>query len=234
MVETKPEWEITFEEFLRRLNFTARNFRERLDLPVVSQLKKVLPLRDLKKVNSIIPVSEKMLFGMLKSIKTSDGQYPFKNSEFKILKIDPRQLKIGQKYAYRENWIQLMQDLPDLFSKHSVLGSGITHLGAFIIFGTDTIEESAMAFYIPPIVEQHGNDLVVMDGIHRNYIVKQIGVSITAIEAKKVSVDFPCSCQEWSELRSISLTEKPLDINERYFDLRKPLFRDLKYLGIDG
>lgn len=34
--------------------------------------------------------------------------------------------------------------------------------------------------------------------------------------------------------RLIPLAEKPANINDRYFELKKNLFRDLKYLGIDG
>ncbi len=233
-VQVKPEWEIEFEEFLRRLNFTTRKFKESLELPPVNRVKRVLPLRDIAKIVSVIPMSESLLFKMISGVQTNDKQQPFKDASLKIINIDPLQVKIGQKFAYMENWVRLMQDLPGLFSAQYAMGHGIIHLGAFTVFGNDASGEEALAFYVPPIVEQHGNNLVIMDGIHRNYIVKQIGASILAVEVKNVSASFPCSCQEWSELRCISLMEKPKDINERYFDLKVDLFRDLKYFGIDG
>ncbi len=73
-----------------------------------------------------------------------------------------------------------------------------------------------------------------MDGIHRNYIAKQAGLAINAILVNSVSLPFPCDPRNWSEIQVISLADKPKDINERYFELQKELFRDLKYLGIDG
>ena len=75
---------------------------------------------------------------------------------------------------------------------------------------------------------------MVMDGIHRDYIGKQTGLALTVIVAENISLPFPCSAKSWSDIKVISLSEKPKDINERYFDLKKELFRDLKYLGIDG
>jgi len=99
---------------------------------------------------------------------------------------------------------------------------------------TEQLNAPALACYLPPIVERHGKNKVIMDGIHRNYIAKQYGVSINAILVEEISIPFPCGMREWDELQAISLDKKPADINERYFDLTKELFRDLKYLGIDG
>jgi len=45
---------------------------------------------------------------------------------------------------------------------------------------------------------------------------------------------FPCSPKNWKEIEIISLNDKPKNLEDRYFDLQKGLFRDLKYLGIDG
>ena len=73
-----------------------------------------------------------------------------------------------------------------------------------------------------------------MDGIHRDYITKQLGCTINAILIKNVAIPFPCGIKSWEEIKVIGLAEKPKDINERYFNLQKELFRDLKYLGIDG
>lgn len=229
-----PEWQIDFEEYLQHLNLNERDFRNRLQLPAVGKVKRVIPLKDVQKTESILPMTQEFLFQVLRKVKTVDGQVPFSNSEFEMLKIDPLQLRIGQKYAYRENYLGLLEGLSGLFSQQHVINSGITNLGAFMVFGRDVYEQPVLAFYIPPIVEHHGYGLVIMDGIHRDYMTLQMGATIFAIVVSSVSVPFPCSAQKWKELKMISLAEKPLDANERYFDLRKNLFRDLKYLGIDG
>jgi hypothetical protein len=233
-VTAKPEWEIPFEEYLKRLDIGEDRFRARLDLPVVGRIKKVLPLKDMKVVSSLVPLTQELLFRILKGVKTNDGQRPFRNTEFEMMKFDPLQLRIGQKFAYRENYINLLEGLSDVFAKDYAINPGITRIGAYVVFGKDGNGENALAYYIPPIVEFHNNEPVIMDGIHRNYITLKVGGTIYAIVARTISVPFPCSGRSWKEIKVISLTEKPKDMKERYFDLRQELFRDLKHLGIDG
>ena len=92
-----------------------------------------------------------------------------------------------------------------------------------------------MACYIPPIIEVHGSRSLIMDGIHRNYIARQSGLStINALLVENIEVPFPCSVNNWKEVQVIPLADKPKNLEDRYFDLQKGLFRDLKYLGIDG
>lgn len=229
-----PEWEIDFEKYLEHLNLNERDFRNCLQLPPVGKIKRVIPLKDIQEVGSILPLTQEFLFQILRKVKTLDNQSPFQNSEFEMLKLDPLQLRIGQKYAYRENYIGLLEGLSGIFCQKHAINSGITNLGAFMVFGRDVYNQQVLAFYIPPIVEQHNFGLVIMDGIHRDYMTLQMGVTIFALVVSSVSVPFPCSAQKWKELKMIGLAEKPPDINERYFDLRQNLFRDLKYLGIDG
>ena len=234
--ETKLEWEIKFEDYLSRIGKTQNHFRESLKLPPLRKTERVVPLRYLKNIISITQLTKNLLFEILSQIKTLDGQRPFKNASFKVIHVDPKDLKVGQKYVYTENWTELIRDFSEIFCVDYVFGSGLTSLGAYMAYGTVSENENdcAIAFYIPPIVEQHSNGLVIMDGMHRNWIIKQVGVTISVIKVENISVPFPCSCQAWREVKDISLTQKPKDINERYFDLRQNLFRDLKYLGIDG
>lgn len=233
-----PEWQMDFEEYLDHLKLTERRLRDRFQLPVVGGVKKVLPLKDLREVRSILPLSHEFLREMLIKVKTQDNQLPFAEATFCIRHVDPRELKLGQRFVYRENYVALLEELPQLFVNTFAVASSITAMGAFSVFGRGPDSEPAMAFYLPPIVEKHrlesGEELVIMDGMHRNFLTRQFGATIAAIVAKNVTIPFPCACKEWSAVTAISLADKPADINERYFGLRKNLFRDLKYLGIDG
>ena len=229
-----PEWRIDQDEYLKRLSFSKKDFKDCLKLPTIKNITQILPLRDIKTIESLIPISFEMLCYLIRRIKTLDGRLPFKDVKMKMVKIDPHQLKIGQKFAYRENYQKLLEEVPGIFNRVLVNTGGLGDLGAFFVFGMDQNNSYSLACYIPPIIEKHGSDLVVMDGIHRNYIAKQTGIALNAIILENVSLPFPCSAKEWSELQVISLTTKPKDINDRYFDLQKGLFRDLKYLGIDG
>ncbi len=227
----RPEWEIPADDFWTR--FSPDRFNHGLRLPNLNTVQVILPLRDMKEVESIVPMRRNTLAYFISRITTLDGQPVFADNEIEMLKLDPRLLKIGQKFAYRENYVYLLESVTDIFDEFMITG-GLGELGAFFAFGRDENERKCMALYIPPIIEQHGADLVIMDGIHRDYIIKNTGMVINAVVVKNVTTPFPCSFHTWDELVVISLNEKPKDINERYFDLRKNLFRDLKFLGIDG
>lgn len=229
----KPEWEISKNEFFRRMNLTERDFEAKLSLPDLHAIKRIVPLKSLSLVESVVPLSHALLFELISKIRTMDGQLPFKNSKISLCKVDPRNLKIGQKFAYRENYQGILETLPNILQKFAIAG-GFGDLGAYLFSGMDEGGQYAMAFYLPPIIEQHVADFVVMDGIHRNLLNKQMGSTILAIVVKNVDVEFPCGRRNWEELTIIDWAQKPTDINKRYFDLKQNLFRDLKFLGIDG
>lgn len=229
-----PEWEISFEEYLERIKLNLECFKEQLNLPKINSVKKVIPLRDMLKILSIISIKKDFLEKIIRGIKTIDQTLnPFKSSELGLIKVDPHHLKIGQKFVYRENYQGLLEDMPRIFDEF-LTSVGFCDLGAFMIFGLDVRENYCLAYYLPPLIEKHEKEIIIMDGIHRNFINKQIGHTMNAILIEKIGAPFPCSVHSWKEIKIISLKDKPKDINKRYFDLNKNLFRDLKYLGIDG
>lgn len=229
-----PEWEIEKNEFLRRIESSDIDFQNGLCLPSFQSIERVVPLRYLQNITDApVPMSHKMLLKLISHIKTLDKQSPFEKFTIELSKLDPKQLKIGQKFVYRENYQSLLENLSGLFGRFAI-PCGVADLGAYFIFGKDMDGLSAMACYTPPIIELHKSDLVIMDGIHRSYITKQLGSTISAIIVRGVSIPFPCGLHSWDDIQVISLTNKPKNINERYFALRKELFRDLKYFGIDG
>lgn len=229
-----PEWQIDFPEFLGRLQLTTSKFEDIVQLPKAEILRKVIPLKDLSNLSAITPISSELFHRLLVNVKTLDGQEPFHSAKFRLHKVDPRQLLIGQKFAYRENYCGMLENLSDLFQGKYMINCGITDLGAYIVFGEGADGQKAISIYLPPIVEHHNGELVIMDGIHRNFIALRMGATITAIIATGVSVKFPCSPRSWRELRVISQTEKPKALTDRFFELNQGGFRDLKHFGIDG
>jgi len=148
-------------------------------------------------------------------------------------KIDPTHLKVGQKFVYREKYLELIEVVPDIFCGFAIC-NGLADLGAYFVIGLNGSDDIAIACYLPPIIEHHDSNLIVMDGVNRNFIGRQTGQALNSILVEHVDADFPCSTRSWKEVRIVPLSEKPKDLKDRYFDLRKELFRDLKYLGIDG
>lgn len=230
-----PKWKITQEEYLRRLHMDSEEFVASLHLPKVKRVRTIVPLRDMQNIESLIPISAEMLNYILRSIRTMSGHKAFPRGHVHMLNLDPRQLRVGQKFVYRETYQKIMEDVPNIFKAFLVSnGDGLGNLGPYFAFGTTAQNEYAMACYIPPVVEKHGLDMVIMDGIHRNFIARQAGTTINAIVIDKVQMPFPCGFREWSDIKVIPASEKPAELNKRYFDLNAELFRDLKYLGIDG
>ena len=230
------EWEIEKGEYLRRLGCSEQEFSERLQLPKMRGVRRVVPLKHLARVESVIPLSLDLLKKVLREVKTMSGEAPFRRAEFELMSMNPSHLLVGQKLAYRENYQNLLENVPSFFGRFAI-PPGITQLGAYFIFGEDRDGLTSLACYLPPIVERHVGSqagLIIMDGIHRNFITKQTGGTIIVIIVRNVEIPFPCEPHPWSDLRVIPLAEKPTEMNERYFGLRKELFRDLKYLGIDG
>src|SRR3989338_107184 len=229
-----PQWQIDSDEYLERLGLDRKGFEKELKLPRINDLKKIIPLREIKMVQSIVPIPFELLLYLVRKIQTLDGQWPFKNAEISQVIANPPQLKIGQKYVYRENYQNLLENVGDLFQ--NILGEWgrLGKLGAYFVFGLNGDGNYSMACYLPPIIEVHNSKSYVMDGIHRNFICLKTGLTINALRIKNIEVPFPCSAKNWDEIVCIPLMDKPKNREKRYFDLQKDLFRNLKYLGIDG
>lgn len=228
------QWQITPDEYLKRLELNIEDFERRLQLPQVNEVTKIIPLKELHKIESIVPIGSDLLLYLIKRIRTLDGQMPFINSTIRQVVVNPNQPKIGQKYVYRENYQQLLENISGIFNPLLGEWGGLGNLGAYFVFGYNGDNKYSMACYIPPIIEIHKSKPLIMDGIHRNYIARQTGLTINALIVKNVSVPFPCSPKNWREIQVIPQNEKPKNLEDRYFELQKGLFRDLKYLGIDG
>lgn len=229
-----PKWQIDPKKYLERLNFTIEDFKHQLHLPQVEDITKIIPLRDMKSVESLIPINRDLLSYIIEQIRTLGGNIIFADVKIQMVKLDPRHTKIGQRFVYRETYQKILEDIPGIFHRFLVTNGGLGDLGPYFVFGFDENNSYCLACYIPPIIEKHGSDLIIMDGIHRNFIAKQAGMALNAILVEGVKMPFPCSVKDWEMISVIPVLEKPKDINERYFDLNKDLFRDLKYLGIDG
>lgn len=227
-------WQIDSEEYLKRLGLNRKDFEKQLKLPRTEEITKIIPLREIREVHSVIPINSELLLYLVKKIQTLDGQRPFENSSIRQVVVNSNQLKIGQKYVYRENYQQLLENISDIFRNFLGEWGGLGNLGAYFVFGLNKDGCYSMACYIPPIIEVHNSKPLIMDGIHRNYIGRQTGLTINALIVKNVEVPFPCSVKNWNRIRIVPLNEKPQKLEDRYFDLQKNLFRDLKYLGIDG
>lgn len=220
---------IEFGEFLKRTGFSKDAF----NFGVLRKLEKVVSLRSIETVLAINAMPVEYLERLLKKIGlASDPEHKiYKRSRIHRLRVDPNGLYIGQKYVYRQKYIDIMENFKEIFHGFTI-SRGLSKLTPLIIFGKDKDGTVTLAHYITPIFEVHGGKMVILDGIHRDFIIKNAGTTIESIVIEKIDVPFPCEPHGWENIEVTP--EKPQKMEDRYFELRPELFRDLKSVGIDG
>ncbi len=231
-------WRIPIREYRQRLGADLqRMLMVQHDTRQDDLVDQVVPLRDIVEIHRITPLKHEFVWRLLQRVSTTDNQFPFASCskmDMNLVSMDPRLLKVGQRFVYREKYTSLLEHVPVLFRGHWLAKGGIHTLGAYSIVGEDKEGETSLAFYLPPIIERHGHDFVLMDGIHRNFICHQHGTTTSALIVNNVSVPFPCEAMPWSSTNVIPLTERPQNVEDRFFGLTPAHMRNLKFLGIDG
>jgi len=219
---------IDMEVFEERIGISRKQLAH-----VWDHAEKVVSLRDMVKVESVqvMPLDylRRLLVGT--RLEGDTGEHPYKNCDIKLARMDPASLVVGQTFIERRKYQSLLEGFSDIFHGYCVT-RGVAKCNALIVLGRTATNELVIAHYIPPIVEQ-GDDacLRLLDGVHRNFIVMAVGTTIETIILHGVKVPFPCGLSGWHSLRLVD--EKP-PRQERFSHLRPELFRDVKFVGIDG
>lgn len=192
----------------------------------------IVSLRDITEILSMQAMPVEYLESLLYNVGlTSDpDRKPYKGCTISFMRLDPRSVKVGQTFIEREKYCNFLESFSNLFNGFCV-SRGVAKCTAYIILGKTRDNMLCIAHYLPSIIEVHDNVNVLLDGVHRNYLVMNIGTTQEAIFVNGVKEQFPCALQTWDRVSVV--TQKP-PLNERYFDLKEHLFRDVKFLGIDG
>jgi hypothetical protein len=155
---------------------------------------------------------------------------PFAGRKIRRMRADPEMFSVGQTFVEQKKLLALQTDFFDIF-RGSGATRGFAKRGAMIILGRTASGELAVAHYVPPIIERHGHMHGLLDGVHRCYTAMRVGTTIEVIKVSDVQTPFPCGFGSWRQVRQVDAKPpKP----ERFHDLKPELFRDLKFIGIDG
>lgn len=161
--------------------------------------------------------------------KIIEGLLHIQDKGYKLIVIS-NQPWIGQRFILKSKLLSIMSSLGHgVFS--NFVAKGISKMPPAKVYGLDYEGNKVLAFYIPPILEIHGDTVAILDGIHRSYLCGSAGTTINAVHINGVSAGLPFDPISWRE--SHLEDEKP-PIDQRYKNLRKDLFRDLVVVGIDG
>lgn len=197
-----------------------------------SRAVKVVSLRDVPHIDRIQVMSHAYLARLLSRVTLvgDPNRRPYAEADISVVAIDPKQLRVVQTFLQRRKYIDFIESFPARF-RGFCMPSGISRFGPIIVLGRDKEGEEVMAHYVPPIVEAENSHTNLLDGIHRNFIILRAGASIESVLIRGVGVELPAVPNTWESVMVVD--EKPPP-EKRFFNLREELFRDLKYVGVDG
>jgi hypothetical protein len=192
----------------------------------------IVSLRDIKEVITVQLMSDTYLEMLLHSVTLAGDSKvkPYAGCEISPFAFDAGMLRISQTFVERAKYQAIMEGFEGIFKSFKSL-NGIAKLPAVIVLGKTENGSMAVAHYVPPIIEWFDNRFNLVDGTHRSFIVHRVGTYINGIAVKGVKVPFPCRTLRWSKVNVVDAKPLPED---RHVDLKRDLFRDLKFIGIDG
>lgn len=212
-------------------DFQERTGVKKTDLTVGEDTEQIVSLRQLSVIKSVQVMPLDYLLKILKNATFQNKEVnPYKDCDIVTVRMDPNSLQIGQTFIQRDKYRSFLENFQDIF-KNFCVTKGIAKCTALIAFGETAKGVPSVAHYIPPIVEENDGQLCLLDGVHRNFLVKMIGTTLETIVIKKVRYQFPCELQNWQSIKVVD--EKPPK-EKRFFNLQPELFRDLNIVGIDG
>ncbi len=218
---------ISLEDFERRTGIKVDGLT-----PAWDSSARIVSLRDIKEIASVqampLPYLSRLIgnIGLEGDVATK----PYAGLAIKRLRMDPNGLHVAQTFIERRKYRALLEDFPNVFEGFCVT-RGIAKLTASIVIGKLTDGSVGIAHYLPPIIEENGGVMCLLDGTHRNYLMRAAGTTIESVVILGVSTPFPCEPQRWAMVRAMD--EKP-PRDQRFVNLRTDLFRDVKSIGIDG
>lgn len=176
----------------------------------------------------VMPMS--YLCQLLESVTLNGSDHrPYKGCTINTGRLDPTRLKVAQTFVERPKYQSMLESFSTLFKEFCVT-KGVAKCTALIACGRTAEGTKAVAHYLPPIVEKHEGEYL-LDGVHRNFLVMAIGTTLESIFIEGVRSEYPCQPQSWDK---VSVVEQKPPKEERYFNLRPNLFRNLEGVGIDG
>lgn len=219
---------IPIDEFRRRAEMNGREIEHSW-----GGAQKVVSLRDLVSIDAIQLMSLVYLEKLLSHVVLEGGnnERVYADCKIHIMQANPSVANIGQTFVERSKCQNILENVGNIVEQFAT-PSGAFHVGAFIALGRNKAGEVCIAHYLPPIAEMNGETTWKwLDGIHRGWLNRQLGSTIPIIAIEGIKIPFPCSVHPWKNVKAVD--QKP-PREERFFDLKPELFRNLKYIGIDG
>lgn len=220
-------------EAIRLVDFAGRiGMCAKEAIPTWGAAESVVSLRELISVEAVQPMRREYLSALMKNVVLAGDatMRVYAASNVQTMRIDPHSVLLGQTFVERAKYQSFLENFEAMFTAFCV-PRGMAKLGACIVLGKTADGRYAIAHYIPPIIEIVGDRPTLLDGVHRMFLARQIGTTLETVMVDKVAAPFPADLHEWNKVNIV--TEKP-PLEKRFSNLRRDLFRNLKYVGVDG
>lgn len=213
--------------------FEQRTGIRQTDLGLLwGQVIQITSLKNIVRVLGIqvMPVDylERLIFNT--TLEGKEDVKPYRNCSIQTARVDPHNILIGQTFVERPKYQMILEKMGSFFDGFCV-NRGFAKCAPLIVLGEVNDGSLALAHYIPPLVEEHPDGLYLLDGTHRNFLIRAIGTTVETVIIKGVKTEFPCRPQGWASVKVVD--QKP-PREERFHDFKPEFFRDLKWVGIDG
>lgn len=218
---------IDIAEFNRRMGICAYDA-----LHGKGAVASVIALRDIAAVESVQAMTYDYLTRLLSNVTLAGDQSvrPYAGCDVQLLRVDPDGLLLPQTFVERPKYRRIVENISDKLEDFCQT-RGIAKRTASVIIGRDADGHRCLAHYLPPLIEENGRGLQLLDGTHRCFLARAVGTTIESIVIRGVQAPFPCTPQRWHDLQKVD--QKP-PLEQRYPGLNPGLFRDVKCIGIDG
>jgi len=162
------------------------------------------------------------------SLREDKGKYPYKEANIVLTEFNPDHLKPAAFYILDEQ-MQTHRQLRNILLKKYALD--ILKLRCGLVY---RYANQIHTMY-PPIIEEFGEDHIVLDGLHRVALAREFETNIASIFISKVSSDcpFPCLPIEWAQVSLVQAVPGVKRLPRRP-DAYYSLHRNLNILNLGG
>ncbi len=174
---------------------------------------KIIPLKKIEVITDLTFMKKGLLDSLIRNIplRPKNNQnynnliLPYNESEIKVFGVEPKGLKVGQTFVSKDKILGIMGSLENI--SEAFITKGVSKMPPAQFYGHDKSGNKVMAIYMPPIVESHNGNYVLIDGMHRSYICASAGTTVLGVHINNISSQLPFEEIPWAKVNLMS--EKP-------------------------
>lgn len=210
------------------------DLRSVVHLPV--HIKQVVSPRDFYgQAKSFIAMPRPFMESLIRSVWLAGDPTckPYANCEIQTCLSDPHRVKPVQRFVMEDKILGILIRFNSGYLGGLCMygNGGLAKCSAGFMLGTLEGGQEAIAIYLPPLVEVHDGEHLQIDGTHRGFICRALGVTHESITIESVTTAFPVIPQDWTNVSPYRVKPKR---EVRYEGLNEQLFREIGRVGIDA